>query len=102
MPYSRIFMAAAGVALVITIIAVGISIGNQSLRREAALRQQAINQGVVWSQINMRLANSLGVIAAREHDERIRKLLEEHGIAVHAGSGPTSGPAAPAPVPATK
>ena len=93
MPFSRVCAAAAGLTLVVTIVAIGITTANRSLNREVQARQQFINQGVLWGQVNLRLANSLALAAEREHDERIRKLLEEHGITIRVKSLP----AAPAP-----
>jgi hypothetical protein len=84
LPLSRVCAAAAGLTLVITIVAIGITVANRSLTHEAAARQQAINQAVMWGQIDQRLANSLGTIAARDNDARIRKLLDEHGISLPA------------------
>jgi hypothetical protein len=50
------------------------------LRQEVAERQQAINQGLALSQLNMRLINTLSAIAARDNDDQIRSLLAQHGI----------------------
>jgi hypothetical protein len=93
-PFSRICAAAAGLALAMTIVAVGISAANRSLSRQAASRQRLINQAVVWGEINVRLANSLAAVASRDNDARIRKLLEQHGITSRGGTEKTGAPAA--------
>jgi len=92
-PFSRLCAAAAGLALTMTIVAVGISAANRSLTREAAARQRLINQAVMWSEIHLGLANSLSAVASRDNDARIRKLLEEHGVAPRAESGKAGAPA---------
>jgi hypothetical protein len=92
-PFSRICAAAAGLALALTIVAVGISAANRSLTREAAAGERVINQGILWSEIRLRLANSLAIAAARDNDARIKKLLAEHGIALRAGAGNAGAPA---------
>jgi hypothetical protein len=83
-PFSRICAAAAGLTLVITIVAVGITVANRSLTHEVAARQQLINRAVIWGQINTRLASSLAAAAERDNDERIRGLLEENGVTLRA------------------
>jgi hypothetical protein len=93
-PFSRICAAAAGLTLVITIVAVAISAANRSLSREAAKRQQMVNEAVVWDQISTRLTNSLALVAERDHDERIRKLLAAHGVALRPQA---AAPAPPSP-----
>lgn len=99
MPFFRIFAAAAGLALAMTIVAVGISVANRSLAREAAERQHFINQSIMWSEINLRLVNSLAAAAARDNDARIKTLLEEHGIAPRAATGGGNAPPAPTAAP---
>lgn len=102
MPVSRICTAAAGLALVMTIAAVGITAANRSLTREAAERQQLINQAILWSRITTRLANSLALVASRDNDARLRKLLEAQGITPNAAAnGETGRPAAAPPAGAT-
>jgi hypothetical protein len=95
-PFSRICAAAAGLALALTIMAVGISAANRSLTRKAAARQRIINQAAMWSEINVRLANSLAAVVARDNDARIRKLLEDRSIALPGHNGNAGAAAAPA------
>ena len=95
---SRTLTAAAGLALVMIIVAVGLAIRNQDLRRELALRQQQINQGVMLSQMTTRLANTLGIIATRDNDAQLRNVLEQQGITPPA-PGAQKGQASPNPKP---
>jgi hypothetical protein len=92
-PFSRICAAAAGLTLVITIVAIGITAANRSLNREVVARQELINQAVASSQISTRLANSLVAVTERDNDARIRAMLEEHGITVRPRSAPEAPPA---------
>lgn len=95
MPFSRICAAAAGLTLAIAIVGIGITVANRSLTRDVAARQQQINQAMTLGQINLRLATALASVAARDNDDRIRELMEAHGIAARAGASPS--PKAPAP-----
>jgi len=79
-------------ALVVVLIGIGISLSNQSLRRQVNDRQQIINQGLTFSEINIRLANALATLAIRDHDDKARRVLSEHGV--------TLNPNWPPPIPA--
>lgn len=89
---TRICNVAAAITLVCITIAIALSIANQSLRQQVAERQQIINQGLAFGQINTRLANSLAAIATRDNDEKIKKLLADHGITMR-----TDQPTQPSP-----
>jgi hypothetical protein len=89
---TRICTTAAAIALISVLISIGISISNQSLRQQVNDRQQLISQGQAYSQLNARLANALAQVANRDNDEKIRKLLDDNGIAIRADQ--TSQPSA--------
>ena len=87
----RAFAVISGLALVLMIVGIAFAISDQSLRQQAAERQQIINQGAALSQINTRLLNSLAQAALRDNDEKIKQLLEQHGIALKGNTGPETG-----------
>jgi len=80
MPLRRTCAAAAALAFVLIVTGITVSVWNQSLRHRVAERQQIINAGLTYSQIYIRLANSLGAVAMRGNDEKVQRLLAEHGI----------------------
>ena len=71
---------ASALGLVVVIIAIAISISNRSLQQQVVQQQQTINQGLTLSQINLRLVNSLALLATRDNDEKARQVLAEHGV----------------------
>jgi len=85
---TRICSAAAALTLVAIVVTVALSIWNQSLRQRVNERQQTINQGLAFSQVNTQLANSLVAVAARDNDEKIRKLLADNGITMKTEQAP--------------
>src|SRR5690242_11812940 len=87
---ARLITVAAAIAAVCVIAAVAVSASNQTLRQEISERQQGINQGLMLSQINTRLANALALLAARDDDARIRSFLAQHGITVNLNPAPPS------------
>jgi len=83
----RVVAIGAALALIVNVAAITVLLSNQSLRQEVAERQQAINQGLALSQLNMRLVNTLSAIAARDNDDQIRSLLANQGITLKANAG---------------
>jgi hypothetical protein len=81
---TRVCTTTAALALICVAISIGISISNQSLRQQVNERQQLINQGQAYNQINTRLANALALVANRDNDEKIKKLLADNGITIKA------------------
>src|SRR4249919_3561914 len=97
----RTFAALAVLALVVTVAAMGVMYFNRSLQQEVAERQQAINQGLALSQLNMRLVNTLAGLAAQNKDEQLKTLLALHGITVSlnpAAQAPLAAPTAQRPI----
>ena len=87
----RVCIALAALALLCVVGAVVLSTANQSLRQQVADRQQTINQGLMLSQLNSRLINTLATLST--NDEQIRKILADNGIAVNVNlpaSAPTT------------
>ncbi len=66
--------------LVLVLAGLGLSLYNQGLRREVAQRQQTINQGLTYSQINHYLVNALTVLAVKSGDDSVRALLAKNGV----------------------
>ena len=76
----RLLLAIVVLDLVLVLAGLVLSLYNQGLRREVAQRQQTINQGLTYSQINQYLVNALTGLAVRNGDERVRALLSKNGV----------------------
>jgi len=85
---TRICLGAAALALIGVIVAIGLSISNQSLQKEVSDRQQAINQGLALAQLNTRLVNTLATIATRDNDAKIKDLLTQQGFTLTTNPAP--------------
>jgi len=72
----------AGSALILLLVIVNIliSLGNQSIQTEVAERQQEIAQTIQLEALNRQLITVLANMALKTNDERLKKLLAETGI----------------------
>jgi hypothetical protein len=57
-------------------------VGNQSLQRSVAERQQAIMQSIQMQGSAREIISALANLAVRSEDEQLKQLLAKHGITV--------------------
>ena len=66
--------------LVLVIVNILITLGNQSIQGEMAERQQEIAQTIQLETLNRQLVTVLANMAIKSNDEQLKKLLAETGI----------------------
>jgi predicted Holliday junction resolvase-like endonuclease len=76
--------------LLLVVVNIIISLGNQSIQSEVGERQQAISQTLQLEGLNRQLINVLANLALKTNDEALKKVLAAGGIDL-------SGAAEPAP-----
>ena len=77
--------------LVLVVVNILISLGNQSIQAEVSERQQEIAQTIQLEALNRQLVTVLASLALKTNDEQLKKILAESGIDL--GSGPEGAPA---------
>jgi predicted Holliday junction resolvase-like endonuclease len=89
---SKIILTAwSALVLVLVIVNILITLGNQSIQAEVAERQQEIAQTIQLETLNRQLITVLANMAIKTNDERLKKLLAETGINLDAA--PENAPA---------
>lgn len=88
---SLVLTSLAVVMLLLVLINILLSLGNQSLQAEVNGRQQFITQSIQLEGLNREIVAVLANLALKTNDEQLKKLLESQGIGFAA-----PGPAAPA------
>ena len=77
--------------LLLVVVNIFISLGNQSIQGELGERQQAISQTLQLETLNRQLINVLASLALKTNDEALKKVLAAGGInlpgAAEAGAG---------------
>ncbi|HEX6801932.1 MAG TPA: hypothetical protein VF130_05580 [Candidatus Binatia bacterium] len=66
--------------LLLVIVNIFISLGNQSIQSELGERQQAISQTIQLETLNRQLINVLASLALKTNDEALKKVLAAGGI----------------------
>ncbi|HMA80797.1 MAG TPA: hypothetical protein VKR81_07895 [Candidatus Binatia bacterium] len=66
--------------LILVLVNVVVSLGNQSIETEVGERQQEIAQTIQLEALNRQLVTVLANMALKTNDERLKKLLAESGI----------------------
>lgn len=66
--------------LILVLVNVVVSLGNQSIQTEVGERQQEIAQTIQLEALNRQLVTVLANMALKTNDERLKKLLAESGI----------------------
>ena len=67
-------------ALVLVVVDIMLSLGNQSLQTEVGERQQFITQSIQLEQLNRQVVAVLANMAMKSNDEQLKKLLASTGI----------------------
>jgi hypothetical protein len=83
----------AGVILLLVVINIVISLGNQSIQSEVSERQQIIAQTLQLETLNRQLIGVLANMALKTNDEQLKKLLADSGINLTSGQAAGSAPA---------
>jgi predicted Holliday junction resolvase-like endonuclease len=77
--------------LVLVVVNILISLGNQSIQAEVSERQQEIAQTIQLETLNRQLVTVLASLALKTNDEQLKKILVESGVDL--GNAPESAPA---------
>ncbi|HEU4345288.1 MAG TPA: hypothetical protein VFU31_27365 [Candidatus Binatia bacterium] len=77
----------AAVVLVLVVVNVLLSLGNQTLRVEVNESQQMITQTIQLEGLNREIVTILASIAVKANDQQLMSLLASHGISFEAPPG---------------
>jgi predicted Holliday junction resolvase-like endonuclease len=66
--------------LILVLVNVLLTLGNQSLRQQLAERQQLINQSIQMEAIHREIVTSIATIAVKTNDAELKNLLASQGI----------------------
>lgn len=66
--------------------------GNNALRAEVSRRQHEIAEAARLVQVNQALIRQIALTAIKEHDAKLRDLLNQNGITVNFAPEPPAGP----------
>jgi len=72
----------AGLMLVLVLLNVLLSLGNQSLRADVNERQQFIAQSIQLEELNREIVAALASVAVKNNDEQLKTLLASQGISL--------------------
>lgn len=75
----------AGLMLILVLINILLSLGNQSLRIGVNERQQIIGQSMQLEALNREILTTLVTVAMRTNDEQLKGLLASQGISFPPG-----------------
>ncbi|HEY2986294.1 MAG TPA: hypothetical protein VGL11_01110 [Candidatus Binatia bacterium] len=70
----------AALILILVVLNVLLSLGNQSLRQQFAERQQLINQGIQLEAVHREIVTTLATVAVKTNDAELKSLLASQGI----------------------
>ncbi len=70
----------ASLVLLLVMVNIIVSLGNQSIQTEVGERQQTISQTLQLENLNRQLINVLASLALKTNDEALKKVLMEGGI----------------------
>ena len=70
----------AGLILILVLVNVLLSLGNQSLRLDVTERRQFITQSVQLEDLHREIVAALASIAVKDNDEQLKSLLASQGI----------------------
>jgi predicted Holliday junction resolvase-like endonuclease len=68
--------------LILVLVNVLLTLGNQSLRMQLAERQQLINQSIQMEAIHREIVTGIATIAMKTNDAELKNLLASQGINV--------------------
>lgn len=70
----------AGLMLVLVLVNVLLSLGNQFLRMDVNERQQFITQSIQLEELNREIVTALASVAVKSNDRQLKELLASVGI----------------------
>ena len=76
--------------LILVFVNMFLLVGNQSLQRSVAERQQFIMQSIQMQAGGREIIAALANLAVRSDDEQLKQLLAKHGITVSVNPAPPS------------
>jgi hypothetical protein len=77
--------------LLLVMVNIFVSLGNQSIQSEVGERQQVIGQTMQLETLNRQLINVLANLALKTNDEGLKKVLAAGGINLPAEGAPAAG-----------
>jgi formate hydrogenlyase subunit 3/multisubunit Na+/H+ antiporter MnhD subunit len=77
--------------LLLVMVNIFVSLGNQSIQSEVGERQQVIGQTMQLDTLNRQLINVLASLALKTNDEGLKKVLAAGGIDLPAEGAPAPG-----------
>ena len=72
----------AGLILILVLVNLLLSLGNQSLRLQVTERQQFITQSIQLEGLHREIVRTLASVAVKNNDEQLKTLLASQGIGV--------------------
>jgi hypothetical protein len=81
----------AALLLVLVLVNVLLTLGNQSLRQQLTERQQFLSQSIQMEGLYREIVTTLATVAAKTNDPELKSLLESQGINVGGDSKAPSG-----------
>jgi hypothetical protein len=81
----------AALMLVLVLVNIVLSLGNQSLRAEVNERQQFIAQSIQLEGLHREIITALATVALKTNDEQLKSLLASQGISFNPSPAPARG-----------
>ena len=72
----------AGLILILVLVNLLLSLGNQSLRLQVAESQQFITQSIQLEGLHREIVTALATVAVKNNDEQLKNLLASQGISL--------------------
>jgi predicted Holliday junction resolvase-like endonuclease len=82
-----VFTVLAVLILILVVVNILLSLGNQSLRVEVSQRQQFITQSIQLEGLHREIVTTLASIAMKTNDGQLKNLLASQGISLGANPG---------------
>ena len=69
-------------ALVLVVVNIMLTLGNQSVQAEVSERQQYIAQSIQLNELNQQVVGALANMAMKSNDEQLKNLLVSSGVGI--------------------
>jgi hypothetical protein len=79
---SIIAVIAGGIAFLLTVVLVGVSVSNRGLERKLQVQQAAIQNGQVSQQVGTAIVRDVAQVSVQAGNTALRDLLSKHGITI--------------------
>jgi hypothetical protein len=76
-----------GLMLVLVVVNILLSLGNQSLRMQVGERQQAITQAMQLEAVHREIVTAIATVALKTNDPQLKSLLASQGVNLEAAPG---------------